>query len=139
MGYNFATFMQELGGRDDELQLVYWSTRQVFQELDGIINIRQTWKLCVCFVDRKEGAVEVRSQGEAQQAVQAAADAILGLGRGGNVPQRPPQTPQAPGAAAQGTAVPSALSGLLLRQRLSFCPHWSRRQCLSSKACCSQS
>lgn len=55
---------------------------------------------------RKEGAVEVRSQGEAQQAIQAAADAIHGLGRGGNVPQAPPQgPPQASpaGPAAQGT------------------------------------
>ena len=40
---------------------------------------------------RKEGAVEVRSEGEAQQVLQAAADAIHGLGRGGNVPQAPPQ------------------------------------------------
>lgn len=35
--------------------------------------------------------MEVRSQGEAQQVLQAAADAIHGLGRGGNVPQAPPQ------------------------------------------------
>ena len=40
---------------------------------------------------RKEGAVEVRSEGEAQQVLQAAADSIHGLGRGGNVPQAPPQ------------------------------------------------
>lgn len=50
---------------------------------------------------RKEGAVEVRSQAEAQQAVRAAADAIHGLGRGGNVPQA---LPQAAHAGAPGTA-----------------------------------
>lgn len=56
--------------------------------------------LCVgCY--RKEGAVEVRSQAEAQQAVQAAADAIHGLGRGGNMPQA---LPQATHAGAPGTA-----------------------------------
>ena len=46
---------------------------------------------------RKEGAVEVRSEGEAQQVLQAAADSIHGLGRGGNVPQTAPQQ------SAQGT------------------------------------
>ncbi|DBB14005.1 TPA: hypothetical protein ACH3X3_000976 [Trebouxia sp. C0006] len=50
---------------------------------------------------KKEGAVEVRSQAEAQQAVQAAADAVHGLGRGGNVPQA---LPQAAHAGAPGTA-----------------------------------
>ncbi len=45
--------------------------------------------------------MEVRSQAEAQQAVQAAADAIHGLGRGGNVPQA---LPQAAHAGAPGTA-----------------------------------
>ena len=57
-----------------------------------------TVSLVVC---RKEGAVEVRSEGEAQQVLQAAAaaaDAIHGLGRGGNVPQAPPQQ----AATAQG-------------------------------------
>lgn len=57
---------------------------------------------------RKEGAVEVRSQGEAQQAIQAAADAIHGLGRGGNVPQAPPQAPpqaSPAGPAVQGTTI----------------------------------
>lgn len=50
---------------------------------------------------KKEGAVEVRSQAEAQQAVQAAADAIHGLGRGGNVPQALPQAAHA-GAPGEG-------------------------------------
>ncbi|KAL3156739.1 hypothetical protein ABBQ38_001014 [Trebouxia sp. C0009 RCD-2024] len=40
---------------------------------------------------RKEGAVEVRGEGEAQQVLQATADAIHGLGPRGNVPQAPPQ------------------------------------------------
>ncbi|KAL0032304.1 hypothetical protein WJX79_003738 [Trebouxia sp. C0005] len=50
---------------------------------------------------KKEGAVEVRSQAEAQQAVRAAADAIHGLGRGGNVPQALPQAAHA-GAPGEG-------------------------------------
>ena len=50
---------------------------------------------------RKEGAIEVGSQKEAQQATQAAADAIHGLGRGGNVPHAAPQaSASAPGTAA---------------------------------------
>ncbi|DBB14004.1 hypothetical protein WJX82_002006 [Trebouxia sp. C0006] len=57
---------------------------------------------------KKEGAVEVRSQAEAQQAVQAAADAVHGLGRGGNVPQALPQAAHAgapgEGDEAQGTS-----------------------------------
>ena len=55
---------------------------------------RQT-RFAVC---RKEGAVEVRSEGEAQQVLQIAADAIHGLGPGGNVPHAPPQQ----SASAQG-------------------------------------
>ena len=56
---------------------------------------------------RKEGAVEVCSEGEAQLALQAAADAIHGLGRGGNVPQAPPQ--QAATAEGRFSCMPLSL------------------------------
>ena len=58
---------------------------------------------------RKEGAVEVRSEGEAQQVLQAAADSIHGLGRGGNVPHAPPQQT----ATAQGRLSCTPLSPFL--------------------------
>ncbi|KAL3132505.1 hypothetical protein ABBQ32_009050 [Trebouxia sp. C0010 RCD-2024] len=56
---------------------------------------------------RKEGAVEVRGEGEAQQVLQATADAIHGLGPGGNVPQAPPQQ----SASAQDDGTQASIRG----------------------------
>ncbi len=79
--------------------LIYWDFLAVWTCLQLVYRRLMTAASVGCC--RKEGAVEVRSQAEAQQAVQAAADAVHGLGRGGNVPQA---LPQAAHAGAPGTA-----------------------------------
>lgn len=80
----------------------YWDYLAVWTCFQLVYNRLVTADSTLCVgCCRKEGAVEVRSQAEAQQAVQAAADAIHGLGRGGNVPQA---LPQAAHAGAPGTA-----------------------------------
>lgn len=76
---------------------------------------------CVC---RKEGATEVRNHGEAEQVLQAAAaaaQAIHGLGPGGNVPHDP--------KSAQG----------MLSEQLTACVHSSCWECdLSLRHSCAK-